>query len=93
MFVAKGSTLYYFKVRTKALTQYTATYATQSYSPTSVNIPDRSVEQTITTTLSGGNMSFSTSQVVKSGRALAVRVNSPYQGANITGLTINLWKT
>lgn len=92
MFVAKGSTLYYFKVRTKPLTQYTATYSSQGYSPTSVNIPDRSIEQTITTTLSGGNMTFATSQVTKPGRALAVRVNSPYQGTTLTGLTINLWK-
>jgi hypothetical protein len=93
MVAVRNNTVYLFKCRTKSLTQYTATFAAQSTAPTSVYIPDRSIEQSITTTLSGGNMIFTTPQVLKTGRAVALRINSPYQGTTISNVTLNLWKT
>lgn len=89
----KNGVVYMFKCRTKPLTQYTCGFTTQGSASTAVFIPDRSVEQSVTTTLSGGNMTFATSQVSKTGRAAAIRVNSPYQGTTISNVTLNLWKT
>jgi hypothetical protein len=93
IFVVRNSIVYMFKCRTKPLTQYTANFATQSFTPTSVYFPDRSVEQSITTTLSGGNMTFATSQILKGGRAVGMKVLSPIMGTTISNLTLNLWKT
>lgn len=88
----KSNWVYQHRVRTKPLTQYTATFATQGSAPTSVSIPDRSTELTVTPSLSGGNMVLTTPQTSKTGRALAVKVVSNSAFTNISNMTLNVWK-
>lgn len=84
--------VYQHRVRTKPLTQYTVAFAAQGAAPTSVSIPDRSTELTVTPSLSGGNMVLTTPQTSKNGRALAVKVVSNSAFTTVTDMTLNVWK-
>lgn len=88
-----GNTVYQLNVRTKALTQYTCTFPTQASAPTTVFQPDGGVEATLTGSIVGGNISITSPEVIRSGRAVAMKVVSPQAGADMTNLTLNLWKT
>lgn len=72
-------------------TSYTCTYPTQGSAPTSVVLPDRSVAQTVTTTLSGGNMTFAAPTVGTNARGIAMKINSSKPNTTITNATLNLW--
>lgn len=91
--VGGNGEIYQFNVRTLPLTQYTCTFATQPGAPTSVSLPDRSVSQSITTSLSAGNMQFSMPLVNKTGRAVAMKISSANVNASITNATLNLYKS
>jgi hypothetical protein len=72
-------------------TSYTCTYPTQGSAPTNVAIPDRSVAQTITTTLSGGVMTFSAPTVATNARGIALKIASPKINTSITNATLSMW--
>ena len=91
--VSGANNIYAYRVRTKPLTQYTAGYAAQASATTSVTFPDRAVERAVTPSLVGGALTFSSSQVLATGRALAVKTLAPNNGMNVSAITINLWKT
>ncbi len=91
-FFNSGQIIRAYRVRTRPLTQYTAQFATQATATTSVFFPDNSVEASITASLSGSTMNFATSQVLDTGRAVGLRVNSPFSGTDISNVTLNLWK-
>jgi hypothetical protein len=92
-FFSNGNIIRAYRVRTRPLTQYTAQFATQATTTTSVFFPDNSVEASITASLSGSTMNFATSQVLDTGRAVGLRVNSPFSGTDISNVTLNLWKS
>lgn len=74
-------------------TSYTCNFATQGSAPTSVVIPDRSVAQTITTTLSGGNMTFAASAVATNARGIATKITAPGNFTTVTNATLSMWRS
>ena len=88
-----NNTAWQFNVMVIPQTSYTCTFPTQGSAPTSVVVPDRSVEQTITTTLSGGNMTFAASAVGTNARGIAMKITSPRAYTTITNATLSMWKS
>jgi hypothetical protein len=96
MYITNGvsgslSNIYEMGVMVIPQTSYLCTYPTQGSAPTSVTLPDRSTAQSITTTLSGGVMTFSAPTVSTNARGIALKTTSPKINTTITNATINLW--
>lgn len=87
------SVTWQFNVMVIPQTSYTCTFPTQGSAPTSVVVPDRSTSQTITTTLSGGNMTFAASTVATNARGIAMKITSPRAYTTITNATLSMWKS
>ena len=74
-------------------TSYTCNFATQGSAPTSIVLPDRSVAASITTTLSGGTMTFASPAVATSARAIALKVAAPGNFTTVTNATLSMWRS
>ena len=85
--------IWQFNVMVIPQTSYTCNFATQGSAPTSIVIPDRSVAQSITTSLSGGNMVFASSAVGTNARAIATKITAPGNYTTVTNATFTLTRS
>jgi len=91
--VSNTAVLWQMNVMVIPQTSYTCTFPTQGAAPTSVVVPDRSVSQTISTTLSSGVMTFAASAVGTNARGIALKITSPQINTSITNATLSMWRS
>lgn len=90
---AGNNNIYQMNVMVIPQTSYTCNFATQASAPTSIVIPDRSVQQTITTTLAGGNMTFAAPTVSTNARGIATKIIAPGNFTTVSNATLNMWRS
>lgn len=88
-----NGTIYQFNVRTKSLTKYALTFATQSNPPASIFIPDRSSTVSMTATANANNLILTSNTVSANGRALQFKFTNTPLNSEITQTRINLKKS
>jgi hypothetical protein len=88
-----NGTIYQFNVRTKSLTKYALTFATQANPPGSIFIPDRSSTVSMTATANANNLILTSNTVSANGRALQFKFTNTPLNSEITQTRINLKKS
>lgn len=92
--ITSTGTVYQFGVRTKAMTKYDITFATQASAPTSVYLPATTyATQTFTPSYSSGNLVFTGSQTTTDARAIQFKLTNNSLNSDVTQIRINLEKT
>jgi hypothetical protein len=86
-------TIYQFNVRVKALNKYTITYPTQASAPTSVYLPDRSTQLSLTTNVSNGNIVQTSAYTSTNSRAVQFKLTNNPIDCEVTQVRLNLRKT
>jgi hypothetical protein len=86
-------TIYQFNVRVKALNKYTITYPTQASAPTSVYLPDRSTQLSLTTSVSNGNIVQTSAYTSTNSRAVQFKLTNNPIDCEVTQVRLNLRKT
>jgi hypothetical protein len=92
--INNSGTVYQFGVRTKAMTKYDITFATQGSAPTAVYLPSTTyTTQTFTPSYSSGNLVFTGTQTTTDARAIQFKLTNNALNSDVTQLRINLEKT
>lgn len=86
--------VYQFGVRTRTMTKYDITFASQASAPTSVYLPASTyTEQTLTPSFSSGNLVFTGTQTITNARAIQFKLTNNMMNSDVTQLRINLEKS
>jgi hypothetical protein len=94
LYLAKtDGTILQFNVRTKSLTKYAITYATQSGVPSSIWLPDRSTELIMTPSANANTLSLTSSLVSCNARAIQTKLTKNEINSEVSELRINLNKS
>lgn len=95
LYLAKiDGTLLQFNVRTKSLTKYVITYATQSGVPSSIWLPDRSTKLiTMTPTVSSNTLILTSNSISCNARAIQAKLTENDFTSEVSELRINLNKS
>lgn len=86
--------VYQFGVRTRVMTKYAITFASQASAPTSVYLPASTyTEQTLTPSFSSGNLVFTGTQTTTDARAIQFKLTNNMMNSDVSQIRINLERT
>ena len=86
-------TIYQFSVRTKSLTKYAVTFTTQAGTPSSVWLPDRSTNLSMSPSASANNLILTSNLISANARTIQYKLQDTYGVSEVSTVRINLKKS
>ena len=91
--LSQTGTIYQFSVRTKSLTKYAVTFTTQAGTPSSVWLPDRSTNLSMSPSASANNLILTSNLISANARTIQYKLQDTYGVSEVSTVRINLKKS